>query len=140
MRRNIRELLDGPQARQRHYYRAHKSLGKCARCSNPPLEGKACCQDCLDKMTAGKKQARELGLCLDCWKEPAVPGTSYCAIHLEGRQRQKRKQSMARFVQRLCLRCGKKRAYGRFTLCKEHLRQRREQRQRQRVAVISRES
>jgi hypothetical protein len=133
MKRKPRYLMDSPSDRQRHYYRAHKSLGKCARCSNPPVPGKACCQGCLDKMAAGKRAAREQGLCLDCWTAPALPGKRYCATHRALRSEEQHRRSMIRFVKRLCQYCGKKRVYGTSNLCKEHLKRDRERKRARRV-------
>jgi hypothetical protein len=121
MPRTKRYMLDAPADQQRHYYRAHKSRGLCARCPNVPVQGKACCQACLDKMAAGKRQAREQGLCLDCWTAAVVPGKRYCETHLAVRNAEQRQRNLHRFVKRLCRYCGKKRVYGPSTFCKEHL-------------------
>src|SRR5262245_29222644 len=121
MRRTPLDLLYGKKAMQHHYYEAHKSMGKCARCSNPPAPGKVCCQECIDKMAAGKRQAREQGMCLDCWTEPVQPGKRFCATHQARREERDYQRSMVRFVRGLCQECGKKRVYGHSTLCKEHL-------------------
>lgn len=116
MARAKRYMLDTPADKQSHYYRAHKSLGLCARCSNPPVAGKSCCQTCLDKMSAGKQQAREQGMCLDCWKEPVLAGKRYCATHEAERQQRRSRRYSIRLVRRQCTLCGKQRARpGRVT-------------------------
>lgn len=117
MARAKRYLLDTPVDKQRHYYRAHKSLGLCARCSNPPVPGKSCCQACREKMAAGKQQAREQGRCLDCWKEPAIPGTLYCHAHTEQRRQWNFRRYSLRLVRKQCTQCGKKRARPGYTTC-----------------------
>ena len=50
---------------------------RCVSCPNTVDDGHACCQDCRRRMAQGKQQAREQGMCLDCWTAPAVPGRRY---------------------------------------------------------------
>ena len=80
-------MMDTPAHKKSLAYRAHKSLGLCARCSNPPVTGKACCQVCIDTMAARKQQAVDEGRCIDCWTVQALPGKRYCETHDLAHQR-----------------------------------------------------
>jgi len=121
-------------AEERHWrYEARKSVGKCARCAvEARVPGQATCQNCKQAMVDGKRQAKALGLCQDCWKDPALPGKRFCAAHAEARKERQMQRYLLRRIRHLCVRCGKKRIYKGTTKCKEHLEQDRRGLQRRR--------
>ena len=137
MPRKFKYNFDTPRDLQRVAYRAIKSRGLCPRCgSNPSPEGR-CCAPCLADMATGKQQAREQGMCLDCWKEPALPGKRFCAQHTAYRKEQQRLRYGIRLVRKLCVQCGKKRAVQGMVLCREHLQARRKRQARAKLSQLS---
>jgi hypothetical protein len=104
-------------------YRARKRdnelFQRCVRCPKTAEDGYACCQACRTVMAQGKRQAREQGLCIDCWTEPALPGKRYCAVHNSSRRQNKTTLYTQRLVSRQCVRCGKSRAERGKTLCQK---------------------
>lgn len=87
------------------HYKAH---GYCTRChKQAAILRLAVCYDCLDTMAEGKRQAREQGLCIDCWKQPVADQRTRCEPCLQ-RIRARRKQRYdARDAAGLCVTCGK---------------------------------
>lgn len=137
MPRRPKYLFDTPRDLQRVAYRATKSRGLCARCGSQPTPAGTCCPTCIADMAAGKQQAREQGMCVDCWTEPALPGKRCCAKHAEYRQVQNRLRYGIRLVRKLCTYCGKKRAVKGKTLCREHLVQQQTKQQQSRQRKLS---
>ena len=117
MARAKRYMMDTPAHKKSLAYRAHKSLGLCARCSNPPVTGKACCQVCIDTMAARKQQAVDEGRCIDCWTVQALPGKRYCETHDLAHQQRRRERYMGRYWRHLCTRCGKHRSRSSHAMC-----------------------
>ena len=122
MRRSKSQIyLESPEFANKLYYRSRKRdnelTRQCVRCPNTVTDNHACCQACRATMRDGKQQAREHGLCLDCWTEPAVPGKRYCASHDEQRKQRDSTTYTERLIRHLCVKCGRKRAQGGRTTC-----------------------
>lgn len=112
-----------------------KRIGLCIQCGkNMAAEGRATCQQCLDRMKQNRDYKRAHGLCVKCGRNKAAPNRKYCDECLEWRHnryvekegysnsdkarckelRTKRKEAG------LCVECGKP-AFENHTLCYEHL-------------------
>lgn len=130
MPRTFKYNFDTRRDLQRVSYRAIKSRGLCPRCGSTPSPEGRCCATCLAEMAAAKQQAREQGMCVDCWTEPALPGKRYCEKHAAHRREQNRLRYGIRLIRKLCVQCGKKRAVKGKTLCREHLEKERVRKQR----------
>jgi hypothetical protein len=139
-RSKISRELESKAFRIHLKYRARKRDNelsqRCVRCPKTVEDGYACCQACRTAMAQGKRQAREQGLCRDCWTEPALPGKSLCATHNSIQRQAWTTRYMQRLVSRQCVRCGKSRAERGTTMCQKCAAKQQEYAQKKRLRCL----
>jgi hypothetical protein len=99
------------------YIEKRKRQHKCTKCRQDAPLGQSVCFDCVDKMAAAKAVRQAQGLCIQCWRTPAIEGRRMCdGCRMRTNQRVHiRKQAWK--AAGLCVKCGKAPPYHAHAVC-----------------------